>query len=463
VTAAESHATTSGALVDEFTSAEQALAAVCEVVATIGGVDLHRPTPCPEWDVATLGDHLIDTIARLGAAAGIQTAPPYGGPIDQRIRQVTQPILTGWRRRGLVDDVVFSGRTLPAHLALGILSLELVVHAWDFAAALNRPLDVSDAHAAFVLGLARQTLTAESRAIAGFDPPVDVPANAGELDQLIGFTGREPQQMNTRRRAIDVDGVQLCADTRSGTGPVLVFLHYWGGSRRTWRPVLNRLHPDQAFVNYDQRGWGDSVNAPGPYDMQRLADDALAITTALGYTAYVLVGHSIGGKVAQALAARRPGGLAGVVLVAPAPAKPVGSTEQLQQLTMHAYDDERTVQQGIDQMLTHQPLSAELRNQIVEDSLRAGAEARLAWPEYGLAQDVSAGLYDVDIPVLVLAGSHDKVEPPAVLADHLLPLLPHASMTVLKDTGHLSPLEVPDQVARHITRFTALLNDGSAG
>jgi pimeloyl-ACP methyl ester carboxylesterase len=108
-------------------------------------------------------------------------------------------------------------------------------------------------------------------------------------------------------------------------------------------------------------------------------------------------------------------------------------------------------------MLTYQPLAAELRQQIVEDSLRAGEEARLEWPKYGLAQDVSAGLFDV--AVLVLAGNHDKVEPPAVLAEHLLPLMSHASMTVLQDTGHLSPLEVPDQVASHITTFTAQLNE----
>ena len=447
---------------DEFTSAESALVAVHHVVATIGDDDLHRRTPCPDWDVAALANHLIDTISRLGAAAGIQAPPPSGDSIDQRIQQVTQPILAGWRRRGLVDDVVFSGRTLPAHLALGILSLELVVHGWDLAVALHRPLDVSNAHAAFVLGMARKTLTDESRAVAGFDPPIDVPTSAGELDQLIGFTGRDPQQMNTRSRLIEVDGAQLYAETRSGTDPALVFLHYWGGSRRTWQLVLNRLHPDQAFVNYDQRGWGESANAPGPYDMQRLADDALAVIATLGYTDYVLVGHSMGGKVAQALAARRPTGLAGVALVAPAPAKPVGSTEQLQKLTMHAYDDEQTVRSGIDQMLTHRPLSAELRDQIVEDSLSAGVEARLAWPKYGLAQDVSAGLSYVDVPVLALAGDHDKVEPPAVLADHLLPLISHASMTVLEDTGHLSPLEVPDQVASHITRFTALLNEASS-
>jgi pimeloyl-ACP methyl ester carboxylesterase len=266
---------------------------------------------------------------------------------------------------------------------------------------------------------------------------------------------------STNQRVIDVDGAHLHADTRDGTAPALVFLHYWGGSRRTWNLVLDRLDPDQVFANYDQRGWGDSADAPGPYDLQQLADDAQSVIATLRYTDYVLVGHSMGGKVAQSIAARRPTGLAGVVLVAPAPARPAGSTEQLQQLTMHAYDDQHTVEQNIDHVLTYRSLPAELRNQIVEDSLSAGDEARLAWPKKGLAQDVSAGLSEVDIPVLVLAGDHDKVDPPAVLAGHLLPLIPHASMTILEDTGHLSPLEAPDQVASHITAFIAQLDERS--
>jgi uncharacterized protein (TIGR03086 family) len=184
--------------VDEFASAEQALVVVHPVVEMVGDDDLHRPTPCHDWDVQALADHLIDTIARLGAAADIPTSVPDGGTIDQRIQQVTQPILAGWRRRGLTNDVVFSGRTLPAHLALGILCLELVVHGWDFAVALDRSFDVSDAHAAHVLGLAQQTLNAQSRATAGFDPPVPVPADASPLDQLIAFTGRDPLQLDRR-------------------------------------------------------------------------------------------------------------------------------------------------------------------------------------------------------------------------------------------------------------------------
>jgi uncharacterized protein (TIGR03086 family) len=188
-----------GQSLDEFASAEEALVAIHHVVESIGDDDLHRPTPCPDWDVQTLADHLIDTIARLGAAVGIPAAVPNGGSIDRRIHEVAQPILAGWRRRGLTDDVLFSGRTLRAHLALGILCLELVVHGWDFAVALDRPLDVSDGRAAHVLGLARQTLTTESRITAGFDPPVPVLADASALDQLVAFTGRDPLQMKPVR------------------------------------------------------------------------------------------------------------------------------------------------------------------------------------------------------------------------------------------------------------------------
>jgi uncharacterized protein (TIGR03086 family) len=188
----------SGEPADEFTSAERSLVAARHAAETIGDDDLHRPTPCRDWDVQTLAGHLIDTISRLGAAAGIEPPVPDVESIGQRIQLVTEPILAGWRRRGLGDDVVFAGRTLPAHLALGILSLELVVHGWDFAVALRRPFDVSDAHAAQVLGLARQTLNEQSRTTAGFDPPVPVPVDASPLDQLVAFTGRNPARRDRR-------------------------------------------------------------------------------------------------------------------------------------------------------------------------------------------------------------------------------------------------------------------------
>lgn len=201
---------------DEFTSAEQALVALHHVTQTIGRDDLHCPTPCDDWDVQTLADHLIDTISRLGAAAGMHAAAPDCDTVDQRIQRLTQLILTEWRCRGLAGDVVFGGRTLPAYLALGILSLELVVHGWDFGVALHRPLCISDTHAAHILGLAQQTLTAQSRTTAGFDPPVPVPAHTGALERLIAFTGRDPLVQNDPRHVSRVYP-KFCQPDRSPT------------------------------------------------------------------------------------------------------------------------------------------------------------------------------------------------------------------------------------------------------
>ncbi|MEU6553343.1 alpha/beta hydrolase [Streptomyces sp. NPDC046915] len=258
-------------------------------------------------------------------------------------------------------------------------------------------------------------------------------------------------------RYFDVKDGRVYGHVREGDGPALVFLHYWGGSHRTWRPVLERLSPAQAFVSYDHRGWGESTEVPGPYGIEQLADDAERVIDELGYREYVLVGHSMGGKTAQVLASRRPAGLQGMVLVAPAPPAPVGVTPEFQEMLAHAYDSEETISQSIDLALTNGALSAEARRQVHEDSSRAGEAARSAWPRQALVEDFADRVGAIDVPVLVLAGSEDKVDPPQILREHLLPLIPTATLTELGGTGHLSPLEVPDQVASHITAFVTRL------
>lgn len=186
---------------DDFASVERALTAIHRVVKTIGEDDLDRPTPCPDFDVTALADHLVDTIARLGAAAGIPVTQRAGDSIDQRIQDVTGQVLAGWRLRGLSEPLTFSGRILTGAQALGILTLELVVHGWDFAVALRAQLTISAVHAAHVLTRARQTLTAQSRAVAGFDPPVSVGEAAGPFEQLTAFTGRDPLHGTADRHA----------------------------------------------------------------------------------------------------------------------------------------------------------------------------------------------------------------------------------------------------------------------
>lgn len=254
---------------------------------------------------------------------------------------------------------------------------------------------------------------------------------------------------------IDVGAGRLYAHVRHGGGPALIFLHYWGGSHRTWTPVINLLSPRHGVVAYDQRGWGASNRVPGPFSLDQLADDAQQVIDSCDLSSFVLVGHSMGGKTAQLLAARRPAGLAGVILVAPAPPAPVEIAPAQQDVLFHAYDNAATVGQAIDQSLTRQGLPAELRAQVIEDSLRGSPDARAAWPRRGIVQDIGDVVRNIEVPVMVLAGDDDRVDPPATLASHLIPRIPNAELQVLTRTGHLSPLEVPEQVSAHIERFMA--------
>ncbi|MBP0456560.1 alpha/beta fold hydrolase [Streptomyces montanisoli] len=249
------------------------------------------------------------------------------------------------------------------------------------------------------------------------------------------------------------DGV-LHARAGGRKGPALVFAHYWGGSADTWSGVLGHLPPEQATVRFDQRGWGRSRALPGPYGLDRLADDLARVAGACAPGPYVLVGHSMGGKAAQLVAARRPAGLAGLVLVAPAPPRPPATvTEEYRQGLSHAYDSPATVAHALDHVLTATPLPADARASAVRDSLASAAGAGREWPLHGIARDITGAVGGIEVPVAVLAAENDRVEPPSVLRECLLPHIPHAVLTTVPAAGHLLPLEAPADVAAALRSF----------
>ncbi|GAB3557082.1 alpha/beta fold hydrolase [Spelaeicoccus albus] len=240
---------------------------------------------------------------------------------------------------------------------------------------------------------------------------------------------------------------------RHGIGPVLVFLHYWGGSARTWAPVISKL-PERDVLTLDFRGWGRSRTLPGPYGLHQLASDTRAILGASGVSDYVLVGHSMGGKVAQLVAGAEPDGLRGIILIAPAPAVPAASVDAEHQTSLaHAYDSAESVARARNDVLTATELSVADKVQVVEDSLASTPDALVEWPLRGIAEDISADTRRIKVPALVVAGGNDVVEPAEVLRANLLPHLIRPDFTVVPDAGHLLPLEAPDAVAALISGF----------
>ena len=82
-------------------------------------------------------------------------------------------------------------------MPVNILSLEFLVHAWDFARATGRDVVVSEPVADYALQLAGKVITPEGRGYAGFADPIEVPVDAAVLDRLIAFTGRQPAVVQT--------------------------------------------------------------------------------------------------------------------------------------------------------------------------------------------------------------------------------------------------------------------------
>ena len=140
-----------------------------------------------------LTDHLLNSVTLLGGAAGAEVPDrDTGDSVERQIIGAARPALDAWHRRGLSDMVTLGPNSLPATFAVSILSLELLVHGWDYAAATKHPMNVAESLADYVLGLAKKVINPQTRATVGFADPVVVPDDASALDQLIAFTGRDP-------------------------------------------------------------------------------------------------------------------------------------------------------------------------------------------------------------------------------------------------------------------------------
>jgi len=253
--------------------------------------------------------------------------------------------------------------------------------------------------------------------------------------------------MRYTRYTINGVGLNLAETGGSeGDDAALVFLHYFGGSSRTWGPVMDALAPEFRCLAPDARGWGGSDAPPSGYTVRDMADDVAGLVAALGLTRYTLVGHSMGGKAAQALAARRPQALERLLLVAPSPLSPEPMTEEARATLRAAWGDGGAARETL-ATIAKLPLSGGAQASVVEDTLRASRVAWEAWADAGSREDLSALAARINVPTRVLVGAADPVLPPDVLRRAVAERIAGATLSVAPGAGHLLPLEDAGAVA----------------
>jgi uncharacterized protein (TIGR03086 family) len=175
---------------DELSSAEAALAVAQRVLRGLKESDLGAATPCEDFTVAALLDHLFGSIASIGKALGATVADHPGATPEARIADSAQATLEAFRIRGTEGTLDMGFAELPATMVANILNLELLVHAWDFATATGQELAVSPVLSDYVLGLARNTISPQMRG-KNFAEETLVEESAASMERLVAFTGRQ--------------------------------------------------------------------------------------------------------------------------------------------------------------------------------------------------------------------------------------------------------------------------------
>jgi uncharacterized protein (TIGR03086 family) len=189
--------------VDDLTAA---LAGTEQLVAGIGPDDWDLPTPCTEWSVRQVVNHLVSSNLLFVRVLGGEPLPPreellaaartdrLGEDAVGAYRASAAALVDAFRAEGALERLVtVPAGTFPGIAALHLRIVEALVHGWDLARATGRPLTVPDALVERELAFTRDTLPRLPPRPAGqgpFAPAQPVDDDAPPLDRLAALLGR---------------------------------------------------------------------------------------------------------------------------------------------------------------------------------------------------------------------------------------------------------------------------------
>jgi pimeloyl-ACP methyl ester carboxylesterase len=249
---------------------------------------------------------------------------------------------------------------------------------------------------------------------------------------------------------ISREGVKLAYDTAGSGEPAIVFVHGWACDRTYFAPQFEHFGLRHPVITVDLRGHGDSGKPEaraGIYDIEELRDDVLAVARAAGLDRPVVVGHSLGGLVALACAARVDE-VRAAVMVDPGPILNAASLEFFGQAaeSIEHDDDGSWRRKFVSGMFL--PSDTVRREEIIsgmtELAPTIAAELVRAMKRF----DGRAALASVAVPLLSIGSAA-----PSDAAADLLDACPTITVGQTVGSGHFNQLEVPEQVNAMIERF----------
>lgn len=252
-----------------------------------------------------------------------------------------------------------------------------------------------------------------------------------------------------------VNGVQLhYAVQGPADKPVIVFSNSLGTDFRVWDRLVDRLDGRYRMVRYDKRGHGLSEATPRPYRMDDHVDDLIGLLDHLKLDKVVVCGLSVGGLIAQGLAARQPERLRAMILMDTA-AK-IGTPEMWN-------DRMAAIEKGgieaLADPIMERWLSAKFRAEKADETLAWRNMLTRTTPDGYLGTcaairdaDLTETTKGLSLPLLGMGGSEDGSTPPDLVRG-TTELVAGARFALIEGAGHLPCVENPDQVAGLIGAF----------
>jgi pimeloyl-ACP methyl ester carboxylesterase len=240
-------------------------------------------------------------------------------------------------------------------------------------------------------------------------------------------------------------------DDQGSGSSALVFLHYFAGSSRSWVHIVHSLSSRHRCIAIDLPGFGNTPPLPD-FSVEAVADAVAAFIQRRNLSQYILIGHSMGGKLAMACASKNPVGLTGLILVAPSPPTPEPMEESERHRLLNTHGEYAAAEQTL-QSITRRSLSAEDKAICIDDNIQTSAPAWDWWLTSGSRENIVSEIGNIDCPVLVVGGTLDPVISPQVITTQVIPTIPTAKYNQISGAGHLVPFEAPQELADAIQTF----------
>lgn len=156
-----------------------------------GPDDREKSIPCAGCTTHDLVEHLMGSMKSLGARADADVPDDVeAATAEDYIAQAVEPALAAWRDRGTDGMVPFGDGEAPATMMASILSLEFLIHAWDFAQVTGHPIEVLDGLVAYVQGLAETVIRPEYRGEGKGFATQTTPSSPDPMTVLAASSGR---------------------------------------------------------------------------------------------------------------------------------------------------------------------------------------------------------------------------------------------------------------------------------